>query len=144
MTTEAKINSDFVVGAIHYKGVWAFYFMPPIYWVTDADYYDPDYNPSKPSDGDFRGGVSKLTSANAETYLEAIKDDYVSPDWVKSNYTIYPNDLKPVFILDIDNSVFVSKFYDVDYENHVAPGWRGIFDDPLKYMPDESRKIWTN
>ena len=144
MTTEAKINSDFVVGAIRYKGDWGFYFMPPIYWATDADYYDPDYDPSKPSDSDFRGGVGKLTSANAEAYLQAIMDDFVSPDWVKSNYAIYQTDLRPVFLLDIDNNVFVSGFYDVDYENHVAPGWQGIFGDPLDYMPEEVRNPWTS
>lgn len=142
MKTEEKINSDYVVGAVCYKGVWAFYFMPPIYWVTDADYYDPDYDPEKPSDGDFRGGVGKLGAANAETYLKAIEEDCVNSVWLRDNYLIYKDDLKPVFVVNIDDHLFVSKFYDVDYENHVASGWQGVFGDPLEYMPDEIKKIW--
>ncbi len=143
MKIEEKINSDFVVGTIHYEGTWGYYFMPPIYWATDSDYYDPDYDSSKPSDSDFRGGVGKITAANAEDYLKSIKEDFIAPDWLSKNYAIYQDDLKPVFLLDISNGLFVSNFHDIDYENHVAPGWRGIFDDPIKYMPEEVSRIWV-
>ena len=143
MKTEEKINSDYVVGAICYKGIWRFYFMPPIYWVTDSDYYDPGYNPQTSSDSEFRGGVGKLHATNADIYLKSIEDDGVSSSWINENYLIYKDDLKPVFLVDIDNHLFVSKFYDVDYENHVAPGWQGVFGDPLEYMPDEIKKMWN-
>lgn len=143
MSTEEKINSDYVIGVICYKNVWSTYFMPPIYWVTDSDYYDPDYNPARTSDKDFRGGVGKLSSANAEAYFKAIAEDYVSPAWLRENYLIYKDDLKPIFLVNIDEHLFISNFYDVDYENHAAPGWKSLFDDPLKYMPDELKKIWS-
>jgi hypothetical protein len=143
MKTEEKINSDYVVGAICYKGIWRFYFMPPIYWVTDSDYYDPGYNSQTSSDSEFRRGVGKLHATNADIYIKSIEDDGVSSSWINENYLIYKDDLKPVFLVDIDNHLFVSKFYDVDYENHVAPRWQGVFGDPLEYMPDEIKKIWN-
>jgi hypothetical protein len=142
MNIQDKIDNDFVTGAIRYKGKFGYFFMPPIYWVTDSDYYDPEYKEGDFSDQLFRDGVGKISKENAEIYLASIESDRINSKWISDNLAIYGQSIMPVFYLDIDNQLFVSHFFDLDYEEHVAPNWRGIYDDPLNHLPDDIKNIW--
>ena len=142
MTIEEKINHDFVTGIVRFNETFHFFFMPPIYWVTDSDYYDPEYSEGNVSDKAFRGGVGKIDVSNANLYLSSINEDSIDANWIRENLAIHGENILPVFYVDIDNYVFVSRFYDLDYEEHVAPKWKGVYDNPLNYLPDNIKQIW--
>lgn len=148
MKTEWKLDEWLAV--VCYQGKYRFFLDDATYWVLDMATCSPS---SKQSDvSHYRDGIL-VVDENAGEFLQAIKDSEISigklqqlvnqqHQTVLADEDDYRGDLHLFFLINFDEKLYVSMFADVGYEEYVPKGWKGIFDDPLKYLPEEIQSIW--
>jgi hypothetical protein len=118
---------DFLLGAIKLKGNITYYLSPIAYWIMDYKSYDPDYNPNEHSDI-FRDNLLQVNTDNADLFLRAMQRDLVEIDTIKAfNVNNKEKTIKLQFLIDFDNSVFTSTFFDIDIHEYISKDWEGIF-----------------
>ncbi len=147
MKTEWKL--DDWLGAICYQGKYRFFLEHATYWVLDMIACSPS---SKENSSYYRNGIL-VVDENPEEFLEAMQESEISLEDLRvlidkqhkivlADEDDYRGDLHLTFLVDFDKKLYVSMFFDVGYEEYVPQDWKGIYDDPLKYVPEEIRDIW--
>ena len=53
-----------------------------------------------------------------------------------------PDRTRPIVLIDFDNALFVSAFFDQALEDEVGAGWTGSYSDPMQHAPAELQAIW--
>lgn len=138
-----KIERDYLFGCIKYQNDYGIYLMPLGEWILNYKKYDPSYNPDE-WEYIFRGNVLNVTDENVKDYIQAVAVDKIDlsidredlQDVVKEGVPFY-------FFIDLDNKNFISCFYDIEVETYLPDSsWVGIFDDPMKYLPDNIRRLF--
>jgi len=140
------------LGAVCYQGKYRFFLEHTAWWILDYASYDPSFLADGEDNSYFRNGIL-VVDENAEEFLEAMKGAEISLEdlrrLVNQQHKItladeddYRGDLQLVFFVNFDEKLYVSMFFDVTYEEYVPRGWKGVFDDPLKYVPKEVKNIW--
>lgn len=140
------------LGAVCYQGKYRFFLEHTAWWILDYASYDPSSLADGEDNSYFRNGIL-VVDENAEEFLEAMKEAEILLDdlrrLVNKQHKItladeddYRGDLQLVFLVNFDEKLYVSMFFDVAYEEYVPKGWKGVFDDPLKYVPKEIQDIW--
>jgi len=140
------------LGAVCYQGKYRFFLEHTAWWIIDYPSYSPSILNSKERINDFRNGIL-VVDENAEEFLEAMKEAEISLDDLRRlvnkqhQFTLADEDddrgdLDLVFLINFDEKLYVSMFFDVTYEEYVPKGWKGVFDDPLKYVRKEIQDIW--
>ncbi|THU39404.1 hypothetical protein FAM09_12935 [Niastella caeni] len=134
---QENIDNSFLLGCVKYKNNLSFYLMPIAYWILNYAQYDPYYNPEDWKDGIvFRNDILNVNDESIGSFIEAIQDykiDLDSIDIKKYNF----NDIF-YFFIDFHSKTFISYFDDIEIEKYLPDEkWVGIFDTPLKYLPQE-------
>lgn len=140
------------LGAVCYQGKYRFFLEHNAWWILDYASYDPSSLTDSENNSYFRNGIL-VVDENAEEFLEAMKEAEISLDdlrhLVNKQHQItladeddYRGDLHLFFLVNFDEKLYVSMFFDTTYEEYVPKGWKGIFGDPLKYVPKEIQGIW--
>lgn len=119
--------------------------MPLAKWILNHFKYSPSYNPYE-WEYVFRGNILNVTDENVRDFVKAIAVD-------KIDLTVDGGDLQDVlnerdvpfyFFIDLDNKNYISYFYDIEVETYLPDDtWMGIYDDPMKYLPDTITMIFT-
>lgn len=137
-----ELDYDELIGAVKHKSQWRFFAGTIAEWNLDYASYDPGYDPSK-SSYLFRGGLLTVDETKADAFCIAMSEHELSHDDVRSLVAEKGAEKVPLtVVVNFDEKLFVNGFYDLAIEEYVPTGWRGVFDDPLKYVPDEVRAIW--
>lgn len=140
------------LGIVFYQGKYRFFLEYTAWWILDYATYDPSSLTDNEDNSYYRNGIL-VVDENPQEFLEAMKSAKISIDnlrrLVNEQHRIvladeddYRGDLHLVFLINFDEKLYVSMFADVGYEEYVPKGWKGVFDDPLKYLPEETKSIW--
>jgi len=138
------------LGVVCYQGKYRFFLDHATYWVLDMATCSPS---SLEGDSSYYRNGILVVDENAEEFLEAMKEAEISLDDLcrlvnkQHQFTLADEDddrgdLHLFFLINFDEKLYVSMFFDVTYEEYVPKGWKGVFDDPLKYVPKEIQDIW--
>lgn len=134
MDLKEKIEYGYLLGIIKYRDFFNFYLMPIAYWILNIQKYDPDY---KPEDWSyiFRNNIENVVDQEIDNFIEAIKEDQFDPK------AFNREDLPVInFYIDFDSKMLVSCYLYTEVERYLPnEDWKGIFDDPQKYLPVECR-----
>lgn len=139
-----SIDNSYLFGCIKYKNHFSFYLMPIAYWVLNYEKYDPKYDPKDWEDGIiFRDNILNVDDDNIEPFMESIKVDFVDIESVNiSDYNLMAIFL---FYIDFDSKRFISYFDDIEIEEYLpSEEWEGIFGDPIKFIPENLKNIFSN
>lgn len=140
------------LGVVCYQGKYRFFLEYTAWWILDYASYDPSSLADGEDNSYFRNGIL-VVDENATEFLEAMKEAEISLDdlrrLINEQHQITladedddRGDLHLFFWINFDEKLYVSMFFDVEYEKYVPKGWKGVFDDPLKYVPKEIQDIW--
>jgi hypothetical protein len=141
---DGVLSADTLIGAVKWRSRWRYFAVTLGEWTFDYPTYDPDYNPS-PDDTRFRGGLHRVDQSNADEFCAVMKpyelDAATIARWVKQ----HGRDAVPlVMVADFDDRFFVHGYTEPvePKSNYLAPGWRGVEDDPYKHVPPEVSAPW--
>jgi len=139
-TIKERLDRDFLLGIIKYKGAYMVYLMPVVYWVLNHKKYNPYYN-SKETNFVFRKNVLNVADDQIDNFIDAIHDDEISLNELKQ---ILTNDIASYdqlnFFVDFDKKEFVSAFPDIEIEGYLPnDDWKGIFNNPINYLPEDMK-----
>lgn len=139
MTIQDKIDADYLLGIVLYKGVYRFYLNPIAWWILDYAAYDPSILEDSERTSGFRDGIITVNVNTAETFINSISADEISVAELKD--AVGDGQLQPYFLVDFDNTTMTSYFYDIEVESYVPTGWKGVFANPIDSLPDYLRSI---
>ena len=82
---------------------------------------------------------------DGERYLKALREGLVPREDLDALVEQYgPQRTRPVAVIDFDNALFVSPFFDQALEDEVGPGWSGSCGDPMVSAPPEFQApVWN-
>jgi hypothetical protein len=143
MTIDQKIEANYLLGAVRVNGRVMFYMNPIAYWIMDTKSYDPGYDASGSPGPLFRDGVFIVDSHNVNLFLKAIEPDSVSLEDIIGNLPLLGEELNLFFLIDFNSRLFVNGYADIEIEKYIPEDWKGIFDNPLNYLPDDIKAIWA-
>lgn len=131
-----------ILGMITLNGVTSFYLGEPAEWVMDYQKYDPTYNPQD-WNYIFRGNILYVDENNAQSFIDTMGEYQLKEDEIESFLQEFDDeDIRPLVLIDFDQKNFVNNFYDISFEKYIPRHWKGIFDDPLKYVDKRFIKSW--
>lgn len=142
---EKKIERDYLFGCIKYKNEYSIYLMPLAEWILNHYKYSPSYNPNE-WEYVFRGNILNVTDENVKDFIRAIAVDKIDLkiDGQDLQRVLREKEVPFPFFIDLDNKNYISYFYDIEVETYLPDDtWVGIYDDPMKYLPDDVTRIFT-
>ena len=140
------LSANLLIGAVKWQSRWRYFAGTLEEWTFDYATYDPSYRPS-PDDKSFRGGLLLVDQSNADAFCAVMKPyELESPTvarWVKEHG---PDAVPLVMVADFDNRSFIHGYTEPveARSNYLAPGWRGLEDDPYKHVPREISAPWRS
>ena len=139
MTIQQKIDENYLLGLIKYRGLCNLYLMPIAYWILDYKKYDPTYDVTT-WDFVFRGNILTIDNTSVEGFIKEIEVDKLN-EKEASSFGI--NDL--IFYVDFDVKLVVSAFSDIEVDEYLPDEqWTGVYDSPKKHLPLKCREAWGN
>ena len=130
------------LGAVKLHARWRFFAGYIGEWILDYQSYDPESNQAQWR-SQFRGGLLRVDEKDAEQFCRVMSEREFTLAEVKALVEAQgPEKLPLTVVIDFDERLFVNGYYDRSIEEYVPPGWRGIFDDPLRYVPSEICSVW--
>jgi hypothetical protein len=141
---EKKLNRNYLFDCIKYKNEYSIYLMPLAEWILNHYKYAPSYNPDE-WEYVFRGNILNVTEDNVKDFIRAVEVDKIvfSIDGDNLQGVLSKRELPFYFFIDLDNKNYVSCFYDIEVESYLPDEtWVGIYDDPIKYLPDNIASIF--
>lgn len=137
-----KLADNELLGAVVFENNWRFFSGTIGEWIMDYKAYDPSYDAKKWPDV-FRNNLLQVDESNASQFCEAMKAYELTIDDVKELISENGPDKVPLTILiNFDTLVYVNGYYDLLLEDYIPKNWKGIMDDPLKYVPEFIKSIW--
>lgn len=133
----SEIKRDELIGVVISQGKWGIYHAYLGEWIMDYARYDPSYDAA--ADGKkFRNGLLVVDDSSIRAYLEWLEPYSVSlVDLSEFAHSHGFSKARPVFLVNFDEHLFVTGFYDVAIEGYVPQGWRGVYADPVEHLPQE-------
>lgn len=127
---------------VQVRGAWFYVIGTTADFIMDYPSYDPTYFPGRGGIV-FRGGLDVVSPTDGFQYLAALAEGVASIADVGTIVEKYgPDRTRPQFLIDFDNAMFISAFFDQALEDEVGPGWTGSYTDPLASAPAELQAIW--
>lgn len=133
-----KLEENYLVGCIKYKGNYQFNLMPIAWWILNYGKYSPSiFNDSARQS--FRNGVINVLDARIEDYLNSVSEDRITSEDIKSAFADVSEEFRQIyFFIDFDKKEYISAFEDIEVETYLPDeSWTGKFEDPLEYIPNE-------
>jgi hypothetical protein len=137
-----KIDLDYQLGAVQTEGKVSFYLNPLAYWIMDYKVYDPTYRPDDWPGPRFRNDLLQVDESTVVPFLNAMAPDEVTLESIIQHLPAFGETLVPLFLIDFDNRLFVNGYGESRLEDYIPSGWKGIFDNPINYLPEPIRQIW--
>ena len=133
------IGNDDMIGAVLSGGKWRYFVGTFAEWVMDYPSYDSN---SKP-DYLFRNGIDCVDENNIDSFCDAMSDYELTEDNIRTltNTSKTRIDLL-YYVIDADNKVYISDFWEIDTHEYVPTGWKGYAQDPMDYVPQEVKELW--
>ncbi len=139
MTIEEKTEQHYLLGYINHPNE-SFYCLAPIaYWIFNYSKFDPE---DDQSDLSFRNGIYDINDKNISSFIEEMKKDEIAKEEI-INYNIKHNGkLKLLFYINTKEKLLVSSFYYSSIEEYIPDDWKGVYGDPLLYVPKDIIVVW--
>ena len=136
------LHIDQQAGLVRVGGEWFLVMGYVADFILDYPAYDPNYDPSR-RPTPFRNGLMTVTPQDGHAYMEALAHRSLPLDQVGALLNEYgPDRTRPIILIDFDNALFVSAFFDQALEDEVGAGWTGSYADPMQHAPPELQAIW--
>jgi hypothetical protein len=142
MTLTERLEDGYVLGITHYNNSYRAYVAPSAWFVMDYKAYDPSITASQQRTNDFRNGVIVVDLDTADAYLSAMEPDLLPMDELRNALPANGDQLQPLFLIDFETRQYISWYFDIGYEDYIPSGWKGVFDNPINYLPEPIRQIW--
>ena len=135
-----ELHIDQHGGLVHCNDEWFLVMGFVADFILDYASYDPTYSPD---DYVFRDGLVVVTPNDGLQYLAALRSRSVArPEFAALLERYGPDRTRPIALIDFDNALFVSSFFDQALEDEVGDGWTGSYSDPMAAAPAELQAIW--
>jgi hypothetical protein len=131
------IPADEYVGVVVKGGVRRYFFNILSMWILDYASYYPDYDPLDPrfGGGEWRKGLLRVNSDNADAYIDALSNQEIPNNMLDAITSEYGGGVTITFIVNFDEKLFVNGWHDnIPLHEYVPSGWRGVEDDPYLYL----------
>ena len=145
-----KYNEKIIV-LVRYKASYQWYVTDKEIWFLDlrkliASFSNKGYMVSDPNDFSDRFDIDVVSEHNAENFLTSIQEAKASNDELREMMQdkIYSHitDMSPVLYVDFDDRKLSSYYPEpASYEDFVPAGWKGIYKDFSKEIP-QNYKYW--
>jgi hypothetical protein len=142
---KTSVDYDEFLGVVKYQGEFRYLIDMVAWWIMDYATYDPRILTAAHRD-EFRGGVTVVDNDTAEDFLRALADQEITREDLKkllAEKKDPEDEVRLTFLIDFDQRLYVSMFFDIGLEDYVPKGWKGIYDDPLKYIPDSEFNMFA-
>ncbi len=106
----------------------------------DYKSYNPNYDPKEWNEV-FRNNILEVNEGKANDFCKAMENQEFLLHDIRMNKSDGSRFVLSVLI-DFDSRLYVNGYYDILLEEYIPKNWVGIFDDPLKHVPDNVKQLF--